>query len=65
MNIEEIKQAIVQLPAAELAQLTAWLEEYQAEEWDRQIERDAQAGKLDKLIQKAKEEFHAGRTQPL
>jgi hypothetical protein len=65
MTIEELKQEINQLPPAEQAQLAAWLEERQAEEWDRQIERDAQAGKLDNLIREAKEEFRAGRTTPL
>ncbi len=64
MTIEELKNAI-ELPPAELAQLPAWLEERQAEEWDRQIEQDAKAGKLDKLIQKAREDFRAGRTRPL
>lgn len=65
MSIDELKRAIVQLPAEELSQLTAWLEEYQAEAWDRQIELDAKSGKLDKLIQKARAEFRAGRTEPM
>lgn len=65
MSIDELKRAIVQLPTEEQAQLHAWLEEYQANAWHRQIERDAKAGKLDKIIQKARAEFQAGRTKPL
>ena len=31
------------------------------EEWDRQIEEDSKAGKLDRFIEKARENFRAGR----
>ena len=31
------------------------------EEWDRQIEEDLKAGRLDDLLQKAEENFKAGR----
>ena len=36
-----------------------------ADEWDRQIERDAAAGKFDKIIAKADADFKAGRCKPL
>lgn len=35
------------------------------DEWDKQIERDVKAGKLDKLAQEAKREYEAGETTPL
>ena len=41
------------------------LDEMDAQEWDRQIEADAEAGKLDELIEKAKQHHGAGRTTPL
>ena len=48
-TIAEIQQAIKSLPKAEYAQLRRWLNEYDWEEWDRQIEVDSDEGKLDAL----------------
>ena len=65
MSIQEIETAIQQLPTPDEAQLAAWFEEYQADLWDRQIEADALAGRLDALGQQADREFEAGRCRPL
>jgi hypothetical protein len=50
MTIKEIEAAITQLPAQELAELMAWLQEYHAQAWDKQIEDDLEAGRLDALL---------------
>ncbi len=65
MSIQEIETAVASLPSPELAQFTAWFEEYQAELWDKQIEQDALAGRLDALAEQANHEFDAGRCRPL
>ena len=52
-TVLEIKQAILDLPKAEYAELMEWLREVAEEEWDRQIEADAMAGKLDSLAAEA------------
>ena len=65
MSVQEIETAITQLPSPELSQLAAWFEEYQADVWDRQIESDALAGRLDALGAEADREFEAGRCRPL
>ena len=65
MSVLELEQAISQLPAEELSQFAKWFEEYMADEWDKQIERDVAAGKLDHLIRKADEDIKAGRFTPL
>ena len=65
MSVLELEQAISQLPAEELSRFTAWFEEFMADEWDKQIERDIAAGKFDKIIAKADEDFAAGRCTPL
>jgi len=65
MSVKEIKSAIVKLSASELAQLANWFEEYQSRIWDKQIENDANAGKLDSLIKEADAEFEAGRCKQL
>ena len=65
MSVQEIERAITQLPTPELSQFAAWFEEYQADQWDRQIEADALAGRLDALGEQADQEFEAGRCRPL
>jgi len=65
MSVQEIEQAITTLPADEVSRLAAWLDEYRADAWDRQIERDALAGRLDALGEQADREFEAGRCRPL
>jgi hypothetical protein len=65
MDIKEIESAIAQLPPSELAKLAKWFEEFQAQAWDVQLERDVKAGRLDALIQEAEQEFERGLCEPL
>lgn len=37
----------------------------QRDEWDKQIEEDAKAGKLDEIARQVKENYEEGRTTPL
>ena len=64
-SIEEIEAEIAKLNPAEVRQIAKWLAEYQAELWDKQIEGDAAAGKLDKFIEEALDEQRRGQTRPL
>ena len=52
-TIAKIKQAILNLPKVEYAEIVEWLHELEEEEWDRQIEADAKAGRLDALAAEA------------
>ena len=65
MTIQEIEQAITELSSNELARLREWFDEYFAQVWDEQIERDAASGRLDKLIAEVDEEYNAGLSKPL
>ena len=65
MTIQEIEQAITELGPDELARLREWFDEYYAQVWDKQMERDAAAGHLDKLIAEVDEEYNAGLSKPL
>lgn len=65
MTIKEIEGAISQLPAKELAELMTWLHEYHAQAWDKQIEDDLEAGRLDALLAEVDKEYEAGLAQPL
>ena len=48
-TVPEIKRSILNLSDAEYAEIVEWLYEREEAEWDRQIEADADAGKLDFL----------------
>jgi hypothetical protein len=63
-TVQEIKQAIEQLPKEDFWKLSAWVIERQESEWDRQIEEDVRAGRLDELSQAAIADLKAGRTRP-
>jgi hypothetical protein len=65
MSVPELEQAIAKLPKDELSQFAKWFEEFMADEWDRQIERDVAAGKFDAIIQKVDADIDVGRSKPL
>ena len=65
MSIKELQSAVSQLSAEELDCFSRWFEEFMAEQWDRQIEADILAGRLDTSAQRADEDFQAGRCTPL
>ncbi|MBI4517166.1 MAG: hypothetical protein HY699_15275 [Deltaproteobacteria bacterium] len=64
-RVEELKAEIEQLPAEELGELFRWLSEKDWERWDRQIEADSQAGRLDFLIREAGDEKAKGKLRDL
>ncbi len=65
LSVKEIEAEIARLKPAEIRQVAKWLAEYQAELWDKQIEDDASAGKLDRFIEEALAEHRQGKTRPL
>jgi hypothetical protein len=65
MNVREVEIAITRLSASDLAELMAWLEDYHAQMWDKQIEEDLEAGRLDALLAEVDKEYAAGLDQPL
>jgi hypothetical protein len=65
MSVKDIERAITQLPNNEITQLVAWLENYHHQIWDKQIENDLDAGRLDALIAEAEKEYEAGLARPL
>jgi hypothetical protein len=65
MTVEDLEKAIAKLPPDQLAQFRAWFEEFDAARFDQKIERDAKAGKLDRLAADALDDFRKGRTRGL
>ena len=65
MNLQELEASVEQLPPRELEAFSKWFDEFLAEAWDRRIEADIAAGRLDAAGQLADEDFVAGRCTPL
>lgn len=64
-KVEKIEQQVQMLSSQELAQFRAWFLEFDWAAWDRQIERDVRAGRLDVLGGQALRDHAAGKTKPL
>ena len=64
-TVAEIEKALQTLPVEDARKIADWLQEYLDEKWDRQIDGDIAAGRLDKLADKATQDYHAGRVKPL
>jgi|SoimicmetaTmtLMB_FD_contig_31_11845103_length_534_multi_2_in_0_out_0_2 hypothetical protein len=65
MSLEDLQTAVAKLAPDDLAKFRVWLEAFEADSFDRRIERDANAGRLDLLAQEALAEFRAGRVRGL
>jgi hypothetical protein len=65
MSLQELEFAVTGLPVTDLARFAQWFEEYLADAWDRRIEEDVQAGRLDEAGRQADADFEAGRCTPL
>ncbi len=64
-KLEQIEKSVAELSSDELKAFAVWFEALQADLWDKQIEADADAGRLDKLAEQALADHRAGRTRPL
>ncbi|MBW4508373.1 MAG: hypothetical protein KME64_17935 [Scytonematopsis contorta HA4267-MV1] len=64
-TLQEIELAVSLLSPEELAAFRAWFAEFDAAVWDRKIEADVAAGKLDKLADKALQHLREGRCTDL
>jgi hypothetical protein len=64
-TVHEIEQAIRALESEELAALRAWFAAFDAEVWDRQLEQDVAAGRLDRFAEEALRDFQNGRCTDL
>jgi hypothetical protein len=64
-KIEQLEREIEKLSRTQLAKFREWFSRHDAAEWDRQIEADAQTGRLDKLADKALSMHKAGKTKEL
>jgi hypothetical protein len=63
--VKQIEAAILKLSQQELTQLTEWVLDLDEQQWDKQIENDAAAGKLDFLAKEALLELESGESRML
>ncbi|HXM88211.1 MAG TPA: hypothetical protein VN916_02095 [Candidatus Acidoferrum sp.] len=61
-KLEALEKRVSGLSAEELAKFRQWFAEFDAAAWDRQIERDVKAGKLDSLADEALRAHAAGKS---
>jgi hypothetical protein len=64
-TIAEIEQALERLSPEELARFRQWFAEFDSDQWDRQIESDVAAGKLDALADEALNDLKQNRCRDL
>jgi len=65
MTLLELEKQVSKLPPEQLAKFIEWVKELESDLWDKQIESDVAAGKLDQLAKDAIAEDDAGKTTPL
>jgi len=61
LTITEIEQAVISLPKNQINEFRKWFYEYDNDIWDEIIEKDAESGKLDFLMDKALENYKSGK----
>jgi hypothetical protein len=64
-TVQDIERAIRQLSHEELAQLKQRIADYEWEQWDKQLEHDVKAGRLDALAREALQDLREGKTTKL
>ncbi len=64
-TVKDIESAIRQLSRNDLAELRAWLAEFDANAWDQEIAADAQNGRLDTFYKNLQKENEGQLDIPL
>ena len=65
MSLEEIKEAVDHLSKEERSHFRQWFLERDAEAWDREMEEDIRAGRLDFLAEEGLRDLRAGKARKL
>lgn len=64
-RVESLESEVWKLNPEELAAFRDWFADYDWQAWDRQIERDSAAGRLDALAAEALAEFERGESKEI
>lgn len=64
-DLEELESKIKNLPTEELSKFRAWFIEFDHLLWDKQIDVDSKAGKLNGLASEARADYQAGKAREI
>jgi len=64
-KLQLLEDEIKKLSPEEIAQLRQWFLELDADQWDREVERDADSGKLNTVFGRSLEDHRAGKSREL
>jgi hypothetical protein len=64
-TLQEVEYAVKNLSGNELNSFRDWFQEYDAEIWDKEFERDVLSGKLEKLAENALKEYHSNKCKEI
>ncbi len=64
-KVEKVEREVQAFSAEELAAFRLWFAAFDSEAWDRQLEADVRAGKLDALAERALRNHAAGESTKL
>jgi len=64
-TLEVIESEVERFSVKELAEFRLWFAKFDSDAWDRQIETDAAAGKLDSLAKEALAEYESGKAREI
>lgn len=60
-ELKEVEQAVTRLSNQDLAAFRRWFAEFDAQQWDQELEKDVTAGRLDHLAERALQHLDAGQ----
>lgn len=63
--VKKVEEEVAALSESELRDFRTWFSRFDAAQWDAQLTRDVQAGKLDGLTAEALEQYGKGRCKRL
>jgi hypothetical protein len=64
-DVKALEEAVRALAPTDLAEFRRWFAEFDSASWDRQLEADVTAGKLDALLAEAAEDHRSGQFRSL
>ena len=64
-KVEAIEREVEKLTREELASFRDWFVEYDWQAWDRELEEDVAAGRLDKFAEEVLEEHRRVKTKEI
>jgi hypothetical protein len=64
-TLKDIETAVEHLSEQDLTRFRSWFAEFDGDAWDRKLDADIEAGRLDRLADEAIREHREGRTTDL